>query len=118
MEPWLQNLLMIAGTVLASSGFWAWLNNRQAKKEAKKNKEDPQSRILMGLARDRIISQSLRYIERGWISDDEYGDLNKYLYEPYVELGGNGTAKRLMDEVKKLPIRHITYDQLSKNDVH
>ena len=83
----------------------------------KKNKEDPQSRILMGLARDRIISQSLHFIDRGWISDDEYGDLNKYLYEPYVELGGNGTAKRLMDEVKKLPIRHITYDQLSKNEV-
>lgn len=116
MEPWLQNLIMIVGTVLASSGFWAWLNNRQSKKEAKKNKEDPQSRILMGLARDRIITQSLHYINRGWISDDEYGDLNKYLYEPYVELGGNGTAKRLMDEVKKLPIKHISYDQLPKDE--
>lgn len=114
MEPWVQNLIMIVGTVLASSGFWAYLNSRQTKKEAKKNKEDPQSRILMGLARDRIISQSLHFIDRGWISDDEYGDLNKYLYEPYVELGGNGTAKRLMDEVRKLPIKHITYDELSK----
>lgn len=116
MEPWLQSIITVVCAVIASSGFWAMLTNWQNKKAEKKNKEDPQSRILMGLARDRIISQSIHIIERGWVGDDEYGDLNKYLYEPYIELGGNGTAKRLMDEVKKLPIKHVTYDQISKNE--
>jgi len=28
-----------------------------------------------------------------------------YLYEPYEEMGGNGSARRVMEEVRKLPIR-------------
>jgi hypothetical protein len=28
------------------------------------------------------------------------------VYEPYVELGGNGLAKKMMDELEELPIQH------------
>ena len=31
--------------------------------------------------------------------------LYNYLYLPYKELGGNGTAERMLNEVKKLPIK-------------
>ena len=47
----------------------------------------------------------MKYIERGWITKDEYENLYEYLYKPYAELGGNGSAKRVMDEVNKLEIR-------------
>jgi hypothetical protein len=47
----------------------------------------------------------MRYIDRGWITQDEYENLNTYLYEPYKKLGGNGSALRVMQEVNKLPIR-------------
>ena len=35
---------------------------------------------------------------------DEYENLYEYLYKPYSALGGNGSAKKVMEEVNKLPI--------------
>lgn len=104
MANWLQVLLSVLGGMVASSGFWAWMTNRLNKKDAK-------TKMLLGLGHDRIIYLCMKYIERGWITQDEYEDLNKYLFAPYVELGGNGTAERLMTEVRRLPIHHISYSQ-------
>lgn len=107
MEPWLQTALTVFGSVLASSGFWAFLQNRREKKDAK-------TKMLLGLGHDRLVYLCMKYIERGWVSSDEYEDLNKYLYIPYRDMGGNGTVKKLMDEVQKLPIHHISYIKQAK----
>ena len=32
-------------------------------------------------------------------------------YKPYEKLGGNGSAKRIMTEVNKLPIHKSTYTE-------
>ena len=109
MEPWLQTALTVFCSVLASSGFWAYLQNRREKKDAK-------TKMLLGLGHDRLVYLCMKYIERGWVSSDEYEDLNKYLYGPYVDMGGNGTVKKLMGEVQKLPIHHITYMQQAKRN--
>ena len=37
--------------------------------------------------------------------ESEYDNLYNYLYKPYKSLGGNGSAERIMEEVKKLPIK-------------
>ena len=34
---------------------------------------------------------------------------NREKLKPYEKLGGNGSAKRIMTEVNKLPIRKSTY---------
>lgn len=107
MQPWIQMLITVVCAVLASNGFWAFLQNRNDKKDAK-------TKMLLGLGHDRIVTLSMKYIERGWITQDEYEDLNKYLYSPYREMGGNGTAERLMREIGKLPIHHISYAQQAK----
>lgn len=104
MEPWVTIIVAVVTSVLGSSGLWAWMLARRDRKSAK-------TQMLLGLGHDRIIYLSMKYIERGWISQDEYDDLLTYLYTPYSKLGGNGTAKRLIEEVKKLPIHHITYKQ-------
>ena len=117
MEPWIQMIVTVICAVLASSGFWAFLQSRRDKKEAKKNKEDPASRILLGLGHDRIIYLCMHYIDRGWISNDEYADLKKYLYEPYKAMGGNGGAERLMADIEKLPVKNITYLQQVQRSV-
>lgn len=109
MPPFLQMVLTAICAVLASSGFWAWMSSRRDKKDAK-------TKMILGLGHDRIITLSMQYIERGWITQDEYEDLNKYLYLPYQEMGGNGTAERLMNEVKKLPIHYISYAQQAKEN--
>ena len=71
--------------------------------------KDAKSQMLIGLGHDRIIYQGLKYIERyakegEGISQDEYENLYEYLYKPYHDLGGNGSAERVMEEVKKIPI--------------
>lgn len=100
MAPWLQMIVTIACAIIASSGFWAFV-------QKKSNKKDSQTRMLVGLGHDRIVELGLKYIKRGWISEEEYENLNDYLYKPYEELGGNGSAKRIMQEVNKLPIRPL-----------
>lgn len=97
MATWLQLALTIAGSVLASSGFWAFLQSRRGKK-------DHHTELLIGLAHDRIIFLGMTYVKRGWITQDEYENLVTYLYEPYKKLGGNGTAERVVKEVTKLKI--------------
>ena len=97
MEIW-EILISVFGSVMASSGLWALIMKRQEKKDIK-------SRMLLGLAHDRIMDLGQKYIEKGKITYDEYENLEKYLYEPYIEMGGNGSAKRIMEEVNKL---HLT----------
>lgn len=102
MEPWLQMVVTIVCAVIASSGFWAFIQRKNENKDVK-------SQILIGLAHDRIIFLGMKYIERGWISQDEYENLHDYLYKPYEKLGGNGSAQKVMIEVNKLPIHTSTY---------
>lgn len=66
--------------------------------------------MLIGLAHDRIIYLGMTYIERGYITQDEYENLYEYLYKPYEKLGGNGSAKRIMTEVDQLAIHNSTYN--------
>ena len=84
---------------LASSGLWACIAKRIDKKDAK-------TKMIVGLGHDRIMCLGMEYIARGYITRDEYENLYKYLYVPYDALGGNGSAKRVMREVEKLPIRN------------
>ena len=93
-----QIVITIFCSILASSGFWAWLMKRN-------NKNDAQVQLLRGIAHNMIIDSGMIYIRRGWISKDEYADFEKYLYGPYNETGGNGLAHRVYEEVQKLPIR-------------
>ena len=95
---YLQLAITVICSVAASSGFWAFFQSRRDKKDASKD-------MLMGLGHDRIIFLGMTYIERGWISKDEFENLSKYLYKPYRALGGNGTAERIMKEVEKLPLK-------------
>lgn len=103
MASWLQIVLTIFTSVLASSGLWAFLGSRLDRHSAQKE-------MLIGLGHDRIMYLGMRYIDRGWITQDEYENLNSYLYEPYKKLGGNGSALRVMQEVNKLPIRNQGFE--------
>lgn len=93
-----QLVITILCSVLASSGFWAYIMKRC---DGKKTETD----MLIGLGHDRIIYLGLKYIDRGFITQDEYENLNDYLFKPYKALGGNGSAERIMKEIDKLEIR-------------
>lgn len=102
MTTWIQLVVTIFCSVLASSGLWAFLMKKEDRKDTK-------TEMLIGLAHDRILYLGMYYVERGYITQDEYENLYEYLYKPYEKLGGNGSAKRIMAEVDKLPIRKANY---------
>lgn len=97
MEFWIQIIASIVISAIASSGLWAFIQKKMDKKDAK-------TQLLVGIAHDRIICLGMTYIERGHITQDEYENLIRYLYEPYAALVENGSAKRIINEINKLPI--------------
>lgn len=105
MPLWLQTIITVLCALLASSGFWAWFQSRDVHK-------DIQTKVLIGIAHDRIVYLGMSYIKRGYILKDEYENLYDYLYEPYKRMGGNGSAKRVIDEVGKLPIYESHLDAM------
>lgn len=119
MEIDFQVILVAVASVVASSGFWAFVMRKTDNKSAT-------TRLLMGLAYDRLMVKGEQYIDRGWVSRDEFEDYRKYFYEPYKALGGNGVAERIMNGVSELQIVgpdrhammfHVRNDEEYRNDV-
>lgn len=103
-------VISVLTALVASSGFWTFIVTRKEKKSAS-------TRLLMGLAHDKILHLGMKHIEAGVITKDQYEDLRDYLYAPYLEAGGNGTVERVMAEVSKLPlvphrVEIVTEDEL------
>lgn len=88
-------IIAILTTLLASTGFWAFITKIVDKKSAK-------TKLLLGIAHGKIMEQCTLYMNRGQITKCEYEDLYKYYYEPYKKMGGNGTAEKMMKEIDKL----------------
>ena len=109
METIWQLIGTVICSILASSGFWAYMVARRDRKAKESDKNDAKTEMIMGLGHDRIIYLCEKYIERGWITSEEYENINTWLFEPYQKMGGNGTAKRLMAIVDNLPVHVIEY---------
>ena len=99
MEPWVQQIAVpLAVAVLTSSGLWALVSKRA-------DKNDAERKMLVGLAHADITHVGMADGTRGYVTQDEYENLNDNLYQPYEKMGGNGSAKRVMEEVRKLAIK-------------
>ena len=82
--------------IFSSTGFWTY-------KMSKKLNDSAEKKMLMGLTYVNICKSCEYWIERGWVDDSDLRDLQHYLYDPYREKGGNGTAERLFKEACNLP---------------
>ena len=98
-------LVALIVAVFASTGFWSFLQVWISNKTKSKTSEQ---KLILGLAFIQIIAKCEFYLQRGWIDTEEYKELNQYLFEPYQQMGGDGTAQRLIKEVEKLPIKKET----------
>ena len=92
-----QVILTIITALLASSGLWAFLGSRLERNSAERE-------LITGIGHIELVFFGMQFIERGWITRDEYETMQD-LYKPYVKLGGNGSGARIMKELEKLPIR-------------
>lgn len=134
-----ETIVAIVVAIFASTGFWSFLSSRFQRKDKKedttddlmekdeemekrmtslegaltglKDQLDLQSQMLRGIGHDRIISIGESYLQRKYITPEEYENLHDYLYVPYHNLGGNGTAEKVMEEVKKLPMKPTKYPE-------
>ena len=88
----------IIATVLAGGGFWTLIQSLINYKVAKDSTE---KQALKSLLRDAIYKRCEVALRNGSISVKELENIEG-LYDPYKKLGGNGTAKKLVDEVKEM----------------
>lgn len=92
-----QIILTIVTALLASSGLWAFLGKKLERNNSERE-------LLVGIGHIELVFFGMQYLERGWITRDEYETMQG-LYEPYVKLGGNGSGTKIMKELENLPIR-------------
>ena len=112
-------LVGVMGVIFASNGLFQLilyaLQASEREKERKRQEETQNSLIkkeqfealchcVTGIAMFRIAREAKRYIDRGFITSEEYHTLKHNLYDPYEALGGNGMAKKYMGEVEELPM--------------
>lgn len=88
--------------VFASTGLWSFISMLVQRYMERKS---DYAMMMRGLGHDRICYLGESYIRRGWIIRDEYENLVDYLYIPYKGLKGNGTAEKIINEVKQLPLK-------------
>jgi hypothetical protein len=104
-EEMIVALLGAVSVIGASSGFWTYFTGRARKK-------DTQFVLLKALTYDKILTLGLAYIDRGWITKDEFEELRNNFFDPYKAMGGNGVAERVMNDVGALPFRTIRLTEI------
>lgn len=106
MANWWLPLMVAIASTLGCSGFWAYM-------QKKDNSKSAMQRLLMGIAYERVTSLGTDYIDRGWITRDEFDAYQRYFVLPYLALGGNGVAERISRDVARLPFHtHSRYEVL------
>lgn len=95
-------ILAVVVAAFGSTGLWTLINTI-VQAHIEKKKKNPVQDMVLGLGYDRLVHVCNKYIRQGWIDQDDLRDISKYLYIPYIELGGNGTAEMLFNKVKNLP---------------
>lgn len=84
--------------IIASSGVWTLIQTLVMRKL---QEDDSSKQALKSLLRDAIYRRCEKALTDGEVSISELENING-LYIPYHELGGNGTAKKLIEEVNDL----------------
>lgn len=83
-------------TMLGSSGIWMWAKTRSDRNKSEDN-------LLLEVAKTQLVALGRSYLERGYITLDEYEEYEEE-YKLYSDLGGNGLARRVFKQVDELPI--------------
>ena len=101
MEELFGKLIM---AIIASSGVWTLIQTLVMRRL---QKDDASNQALKSLLRDAIFRRCEKALSNGEVSIEELENING-LYQPYKELGGNGTAKKLIEDVNDLEVNKCT----------
>lgn len=86
----------LLSAVFGAPGLWALV-------KTKTDHNDNSDKLLLSVSRNQLITLGRTYIERGYITMDEYGEYESE-YQIYTSLGGNGLARRIFEQVDDLPM--------------
>lgn len=83
-------------TLLSGPGIWAWAKTRT-------QRNNSEGKLLLQVAKTQLVTQGREYLQRGYITMDEYEEYESE-YGVYSALGGNGLARRIFEQVDDLPM--------------
>lgn len=89
-------------TVLSGPGIWAWAKTRTQRNES-------EDKLLLQVAKNQLVTHGREYLKRGYITMDEYEEYESE-YKVYSDLGGNGLARRIFEQVDELPMMPSNID--------
>lgn len=95
-----ETFVAIILAIVGSGGFWSLMQFIATKHSEKRSAT---ARMLLGLGHEQLLQQCAFYEMRGYITADEYDELDRYLYKPYQQLGGNGAVEREIKKLQALP---------------
>lgn len=82
--------------LLGGSGLWALV-------KTKADHNNNVAKLILSVSRNQLVTLGRGYIERGYITMDEYEEFEAE-YQIYSALGGNGLARRIFEQVDELPM--------------
>lgn len=94
---------VLISAAIGSTGMWVFLTKKFDSKSL-------HMKLTMGMAHNTILYAGMKHIRRGYITQEELENIHDYLWVPYNELGGNGSAKRMIDQLTKLPVKEFQKD--------
>ena len=95
-------IVTLVAAIFGCTGFWTFVSSLI---NSKMEKKDAKTQMILGLGHERLREKCEKHLADGYITADDYEDLDKYLYQPYKKMGGNGTVEKLMNDVRQLPLR-------------
>ena len=69
-----------------------------------KSKKDYTQEALKILLKSELKKEYIELIKKGFVTFDELENVNE-VYEAYHNLKGNGTGTKMIEEIRKLPIK-------------
>lgn len=118
-QQYIDMITTIAVAILSSTGLWGVLETRRRKMLLKSDEQvkcdENMRKLLIGLARVQICDIGMRFIERGYIYQDE-ADVLESLFTPYHELGGNGSGEYVYRQAMSLPRKKKHEEEEDKQD--
>lgn len=96
----------LISALFGAPGMWAFV-------KSKTDHNNNAAKLLLSVSRTQIISLGREYIDRGYITMDEYEEFESE-YQIYSALGGNGLARRIFEQVDDLPMMPNNIDGRKK----
>ena len=89
-------IISIVTTALSGYLVW-WLQQNKSKK-------DYTQEALKILLKSELKKVYIELVKKGFVTFDELENANE-IYEAYHNLKGNGTGTKMIEEIRKLPIK-------------